>query len=232
MKVNIILSPSQQVNNSCVMGDSEADHCRSIALRVAEKLKDYNCNVWVVPKVLGTESEKLQKICNSSNYFVETNPADYSYHLDIHTDAGYNATGASGFYLSEGGKFFIQQIHQQISQITPWADGLVSRRLLYVLRHTIAIAGLIELSFHDDITEASWIHENENLIATALVKGLVKATMIEAKEIELTLDRAVSILADKKIINSKDYWLKTCDIVKYQKDLLMNMARYVIKKEP
>jgi hypothetical protein len=61
MKTNIVISPSQQQYNKCLQGDSEADHCILIAEKVVELLKKYECNVWLVPKIEGTESEILEK---------------------------------------------------------------------------------------------------------------------------------------------------------------------------
>lgn len=225
MKINIILSPSQQVNNKCAIGDSEAVHCRLIALKIAEKLKAYDCNVWLVPEIEGTESEILNKVCNSSNYFVENNKADKSYHLDIHTDAGNYATGASGFYVSEAGKNFISEIHKQLIDLTPWKDGKVSERELYVLRHTLAVAGLIEIAFHDNIQSATWIHGNIDLIADTIVRGLVNATGITLKKTEITLDEALTILIKNEVITNKVYWLNACEVVKYQSELMINMAK-------
>lgn len=231
MKTNIIISPSQQTKNICLQGDSEADHCRLIAEKVVELLKKYECNVWLVPKVEGSESEVLTKVVNSSNYFVSTNPSDADFHLDIHTDAGYNKTGASGFFFSEGGKAFIQKVHKEIAEITPWSDGICSLRDLYVLRHTTAIAGLIEISFHDRENESSWIHENINKIADAIVRGIVKATEIVPKQLSpiTNVDEAIKILFDAGIVSNIEYRKKVCDCVLWENEFVLNMANYINK---
>jgi hypothetical protein len=161
------------------MGDTEQDHCRLIANKVLQILQKYVCNVFLVPKFSGTELQILSKVVDSSNFFVNNNQADMSYHLDIHTDAGYAGSGASGFYVSEAGKAFILQIYREIAKITPWEDGTVRERNLYVLKHTQAIAGLIEVSFHDDLLQAKWVHDNVDAIASAIVKGLENATGIK-----------------------------------------------------
>ena len=70
------------------------------------------------------------------------------------------------------------QIYREIAKITPWDDGTVRERNLYVLKHTQAIAGLIEVSFHDNVDQAKWIHANVDGIASAIVKGLENATGI------------------------------------------------------
>jgi hypothetical protein len=109
--------------------------------------------------------------------FVSDNPASMSYHLDIHTNAG-GGYGASAYYMSEGGKAFVQRIYSAISLITPWTDGEVAKQNFYVLRETNAVAGLIEIAFHDDSTQSKWIHDNINQIAQAIVSGIVIATGI------------------------------------------------------
>lgn len=231
MKTNIIISPSQQQYNKCVQNDSEADHCRLIAEKVVELLKRYDCNVWLVPKLEGSESDILQKVVNSSNYFVKTNPSYANYHLDIHTDAGYVGNGASGFYMSEGGKAFVSKIYKEIAALTPWSDGICSVRDLFVLRKTDSIAGLIELSFHDKPNETKWVHENMDQLAESIVKGIVNATCIEKKKIEkiTDVDEAIGILAEVGIVSNVEYWLKCADIVPYIATLFLNVANYIKK---
>jgi N-acetylmuramoyl-L-alanine amidase len=177
-RINIVLSPSQQWWNKCVEGDSEQDHTFLIAQRCADYLRSYECNVLLIPKLKGTEEYTLSEVVKISNDFVNTMKGT-SFHLDIHSDGGYTARGASGFYLSEVGQGFISRIHQELVKLTPWGDGGVSRRDLYVLQYTKAVAGLLEISFHDNPTEAKWIHMNIDAIAQAIVKGLENATGIK-----------------------------------------------------
>lgn len=232
MKVNIIISPSQQTYNKCVVGDSEADHCRTIGEKVVELLKKYDCNVWLVPKIVGTESDILEKVANSSNYFVKTNKNDMSYHFELHSDAGYSATGASGFYFSEAGKAFIQKIHREVSAITPWADGICSLRDLHVLRKTDAIAGLLEISFHDRKNEANWINENIDNLAKAIVSGIAKATEIVLRKIDKIedVDEAIKILEEHGLVNNVEFRKKVCDTVMWEADFVINVANYISQK--
>jgi N-acetylmuramoyl-L-alanine amidase len=177
--INIVISPSQQSWNKCLLCDSEKEHCYLIGKEVLNILKDYDVNVFLIPKsVSGTEKETLKTIVDLSNAFIYANGGN-GYHLDIHSDGGYNGSGASGFYFSENGKGFIMQIYREISKITPWNDGNVTKRDLYVLRNTYATAGLIEVSFHDKLEEAKWIHDNILNIAQAIVKGFESALGIK-----------------------------------------------------
>lgn len=182
---NIVLSCSQQTGNKCLLCPSEEHHTHIVASKVAELLKGYDANVLLLPKeISGTESEVLNKVVNLSNEFIRANSGK-GWHLDIHTDGGYSATGSSGFFLSEGGKFFIQNIHKEVSALTPFLDGNVSKRdNLYVLRATDAVAGLIEICFHDKPNEAKWLHDNMDAIAQAITKGLVEACGLKKNIVE------------------------------------------------
>lgn len=172
---NIVLSCSQQVNNKCLLCPSEEHHTHIIASKIAELLKEYDANVLLLPKeISGTESEVLTKVVNMSNEFIRTFGGGF--HLDIHTDGGYSATGSSAFYTSENGKNFITPIHKAVSALTPFPDGAVTKRDgLYVLKATDAVAGLIEICFHDKQNEATWLHNNLDSVAQAIAKGLVES---------------------------------------------------------
>ena len=206
-KINIILSPSQQWWNKCYIENcTEQDHTFQIAEKCEQYLKAYDCNVFLIPKLKGNESETLTKIVKLSNDFVNTY-GGLSFHLDIHTDGGYVGRGASGFYLSDAGQGFITRIHQEISKLTPWGDGGVKRRDLYVLQYTKAVAGLIEVSFHDKSEEAQWVHHNIDNIAKAIVTGLENATGIKKnKPDQHWAEESYQKLIDKGyVINQRDF---------------------------
>jgi len=224
--INIILSASQQSWNPCKAGDTEQDHTHLIAQAMSELLKSYDCNVCLIPKIGGTENETLKKVVDYSNAFVKNNPANLSFHLDIHSDA-YNGKsyGASGYYLSESGKEFIQCVYNALSLITPWADRGISKQNFYVLRGTQAIAGLIEVSFHDEATQAKWIHSNIQQIAQALVNGIVVATGIAKKENDYI--SAIEALFKAGVISNKALWTQYAIKDGNIKALIFNMAKYI-----
>lgn len=182
--VNIVISPSQQGWNKCAVGDSEQDHTYDICKKLVEFLRGYRCNVTIVPRIEHVgESASLRQVVEVSNNFVRSFGGT-GYHLDVHTDAG-GGKGASAYYMSDAGKGFVTQIWRELSKLTPWGDGGVNYRSdLYVLNNTIATAGLIELSFHDDVEQAKWIHLNIDLIAQTLGKAIVTATGIEKLEVK------------------------------------------------
>ena len=175
--INIVLSCSQQAWNKCLLCKSEQDHTFSICLKVAERLKSYNANVCVLPKITGDEGYTLNEVVRLSNDFIRQN-GNTGFHLDVHTDGGYASSGASGYYMSEGGKAFIIPVWRELTKITPYTDGIVNLRTLKVLRDTVATAGLIEVSFHDKLDNATFVHENQDDIADAIIRGLVQGTGI------------------------------------------------------
>ncbi len=203
--INIILSCSQQSWNKCVMGDTEEDHTYEIAKKAGLLLSDYDCNVLVISKdILGTESETLNEVVTVSNDFAYAHGGK-SFHLDIHTDAGYKGKGSTGFYISENGRQFISLIQKEIAIITPWLDTGVIERNLFVLRKTQATAGLIELSFHDNYEEAKHIHENMDLYAQAIVKGLVRACGLQIKNEHWAKNHFLSLKSKGYNIQKEDF---------------------------
>ena len=227
---NIVLSCSQQKWNQCLVpGCNEQSHTYAIAEATARILKDFDCNVYVIPKIDGTEAFTLNEVVRRSNDFVSSNPATASYHLDIHTDGGYDGSGASGFYYSEGGKAFISKMYNELTKITPWTDGGLTERNLMVLRCTNATAGLIEISFHDKQNEASWVHENVFEIANAIVRGIIKATGLTKMEVKiLTIEDAIAKLVEHGVISSPDYWVMASKAVIHLDTLLINMANKLV----
>jgi hypothetical protein len=213
--INIILSPSQQRWNKCAIdGCNEQEHTHMIAKKIYDILQGYNCNVCLIPNVYGDELYTLNEVVRISNEFVAAHPdAEKSYHLEIHTDGGYAGTGSRAFYLSDAGKGFITQIWRRISRITPWGDGNVSKRYLYTLVHTTAVAGLLEISFHDKMEEAKWIHISMDMIADQIVRGMEETTGIVKinKPVVMpdVLNRDnVELVARYIGMNSPERWIK------------------------
>lgn len=174
--INLVISPSQQRGLACLMGDSEQNHMFPIGEKLYEILStDERLNVYLIPKLIENDTANLIRSVELSNEFILNNGLT-GYHLSLHSDGGNYATGASGLYISEAGKNFISPIFDQISNLTPWQDiGLRLRNDLYELTQTIAYAGILEVSFHDIPEEAAWIHENTDIIAETIAKGVYEA---------------------------------------------------------
>jgi N-acetylmuramoyl-L-alanine amidase len=175
-KINLVLSPSQQYENKCKMGDVEADHMRKITEYIYSNLQsEPRLNVYLVPKSnKERDAARLRDAVHMSNAFIKKNGGE-GYHLALHSDAGAYATGASMLYKSQEGLQFGIPIIDEIMQLTPWKDvGFKARNDLYELNKTLAYAALMEISFHDSSKEGKWIHENMKPIADTITRGILR----------------------------------------------------------
>lgn len=173
--IKFVINPSHQPGNKCKMGDSEQDHCYLIAKSMYDNLLKYE---GITPILVPAGST----LADSINY---SNSVKADYHLDIHTDAGGYAKGSSGLYVSLKGKEFINVAYEVISKLTPTVDvGVKQRTDLGVLNQTRAIAGLIEICFHDNETEGKWLHANLDLIGYELATAYAQHWNLKKKEID------------------------------------------------
>lgn len=203
--INLVLSSSQQAENSCASGDTEQNHTQLITNAVYSFLNsDPNLNVYNIPRLnLGTDTENLIKAVRLSNSFINENGGT-GYHLSIHTDAGYSGTGASGFYFSDKGAAFGKPIFDEISALTPWKDMQFKRRQsLYELKNTTAVSFLLEVSFHDKKEESDWIHQNINNIAISIIKGIYKGLDIQPYPVLDVVDK----MKQSGYLNDSNYWI-------------------------
>ena len=178
--INLVIAYSQQRQNKCKMGDAETDHMYTIARILYNILsQDTRINTYIIQKLdTGADLANLRESVRLSNSFIKAYGGK-GYHLELHSDAGAYAKGASGLYYSESGRLFLEPIMKELMDLTPWPDvGLRQRRDLLALKGTVATAGIIEVSFHDNLEEAKWIHENAVPIAVRLANGLYKSIKI------------------------------------------------------
>jgi N-acetylmuramoyl-L-alanine amidase len=185
--INLVISYSQQQWNNCVMGDSEHDHCRLIAQGIYDRIKnDSRIKAFLMPPLNLGPGLNLKETIRLSNKHINENGGK-GFHIEFHTDAGAYAQGCSGLYVSEAGKQFLTPMIEDLMKYTPTPDlGLRKRTDLGVLNQTKAVAGLIEIAFHDNRNEAAWIHENIDTFDDILLPGLYKGMGLEplASEID------------------------------------------------
>jgi hypothetical protein len=175
--INLVIAYSQQHKNKCKMGDTETDHMFTIAKALYSILaQDKRLNVYLIPQQdTGDDLNNLRGSIALSNKFIKSYGGK-GYHLELHSDAGAYAKGASGLYKSEAGLAFITPIMNELMDLTPTTDvGIRKRDDLGALNQTDAVAGLIEISFHDNLAEAAWIHNNPIAIAVRLANGIYKS---------------------------------------------------------
>ena len=212
-KINLVISPSQQDSNKTVIkhpsADTEAELTRLIGTCIFEIISfDTRFNACLVPDFnFGDDKQNLRTAINYSNEFIRLNGGK-GFHLEIHTDGGYEGNGATGLYASDDGMAFGRPIFNAISNLTPWNDMTFGKRTnLAALNQTDAVAYLQEVSFHDKTDEAYWIFENITNIANAFIEGicagvgLINGILVPKWQ----FDSFMEMVADK-IITSPLYW--------------------------
>lgn len=166
----IIINPSHQLANKCVLGDTEAQHCAIIAKRFYQVIKiDGVFNpILIGPAPADKNTEALRRkwaIAQSNSY-------DADLHIGIHTNAG-GGQGVEAIYYSAMGAKAAKAL------ITPLV-GLFGNRIpltyenksLEELNSTKAVAVILEIGFHDFKNDAEIIHNKVNDIAQFLKDGL------------------------------------------------------------
>jgi hypothetical protein len=177
-KIPIVISVSQQCDNPCVMGDTEANHCRVIGkLYKANLDRDARFVTCLIPQIPGTQDVYLPKVAQLSDAFIKAN-GGRGVHNCIHSDGGYRGSGASAFCVSKAspGGMIAKAQFDEICALTPWPDMVfVEKPGLYEIKYPIGYTSFLELSFHDRPDEAKFLHQNAQQLADALTRGLYKA---------------------------------------------------------
>lgn len=163
----IYINPSVQYQNQYVNNlTNEGEEMAKIANLLVEILQ---------------EKTNLQVHCNCairglslSNSVKESNNLNVDYHFAIHSNAGGGV--GSEMFTSTSSYQFGNQILNSLNQLLPYQtrgmkDGV--RNSLYEIKNTKAPAALVEILFHDEISQAQYIIENEEAIATALASGMI-----------------------------------------------------------
>lgn len=112
----------------------------------------------------------------------DSNNLEVDIHVAIHSDAG-GGRGCTAFTSgSSEGRILANYLYQEVSAISPSEDrGIKITKDFTEVVKTNAPACLIEISFHDNYDDARWIMENQNKIAYALCKGILKYFNIPMK---------------------------------------------------
>ena len=162
----IYINPSVQYVNSyaCHLGN-EGEHMRNISIILTKLLKE-NTNLIVY----ANNSYPGLSLANS---VAESNNLNVDYHLALHSNAG-GGKGSEGWHSSLS-KNFTNSILTSLDTILPYTTrGLKNgTKYLYEIKNTKAKATLLEILFHDDCTQATFIVKNYLEIATAIYEGIV-----------------------------------------------------------
>ena len=96
-------------------------------------------------------------------------------HIPIHSNAGGGeGTEVYAYGPNTNSERLAQCLYNQIAPLSPGADRGVKYdpRLIEVGNGVKATSVLIELAFHDNLTDATWLAYNHEMIANALYKGI------------------------------------------------------------
>lgn len=166
----VFLSPSTQEFN-VGYGDFGTEEYRMnrIADIVEQLLKNQGYTVY-----RNNPNEKLSEAVRKSN---EIGP---DIHVALHSNAsgqGYNAQGPEIFANRPNtpGDRLANDIYNEIIAIYPDQNkgrGVLYTSSLYEIIRTNAPAVLLEVAFHDNPEDATWIINNEEEIAQAVVRGI------------------------------------------------------------
>lgn len=151
----------------------ESDAALAIAKKVGAKLKAVGYGV----KYTRTTDKKvtLDRRCDISNLY----DADVFVSIHLNAAANKNASGIETWRYTNVGKQtknLANNVQTELIAAMGWKDrGVKTRNDLYVLKHTIASAVLIECGFisNDDECKKLFSNTYQNKIASAIAKGIV-----------------------------------------------------------
>lgn len=168
----IYLSPSVQDYNPTILGVSE----------------EYLMNLVADAMIPYLDASGIEYVRNSPNATLaqvisQSNAGSYDLHLSLHSNAApdnligilrgpdiyyysYSDTGAMASYIFADN---LKAIYPNPDLVT-----VIPTTTLAELSRTRATAVLVELAYHDEINDASWIYDNLDLIARNLVLSLTE----------------------------------------------------------
>lgn len=171
MRKRVYLSPSNQGNNTYIIGDTtEKAVCEEIAGYVREALERQGIEAY------GWKATLAQRIA-------ESNQIGVNVHMAIHTNASGSKAGKAG--TAQGVTVFTERaglksvaasgaIYRELQKIYPWPEksrGVLDGSFAEVLQPRAATPYL-ELAFHDNPDDARWILDHKREIGEAVCKGL------------------------------------------------------------
>ncbi len=166
----IYLSPSLQENNPYVIGGTEEEYMNLIA----DAMEPYLVSTGIT-FTRNRPDQTLSQVIN------ESNATYYDLHLALHSNAAGEANsgqvrGTDVYYYtpSTEGKRAADFIVDTMKAIYPFPDRVrsVPTTALAEVRRVNAPSVLVEIAYHDNVADATWIRDNINGIARAMVQAL------------------------------------------------------------
>lgn len=166
MSKSVYLSPSMQENNIGALNyGTEETRMNQVADVVQRVLQNHGVDVY-----------RNRPEWSLGQAVADSNRVKPNLHFAIHSNAG-GGRGAEIYAYAPGGEGekVAKLIYAEISAITPTTDrGVKFNPSFYELRNTTAPAALVEVAYHDNTEDATWIMNNIEAIGIALAKGVLK----------------------------------------------------------
>lgn len=191
--MKLYLSPSNQPGNRYVVGNTtEKEQMEAVALLVQKKLEDY---------IVEVEMADFSKGIELKARATDAKKAGADFYLALHSNAGGGgtATGAIGIYNADSkiSKKLVEEIVKELDSICP----IKSNRYVKHLDGMKAFSGsgygeirspkqlgiascIIEVNFHDTVKTAQYIIDNNEEIADAIVRGIVRVFDLKKKAVD------------------------------------------------
>lgn len=168
----IYLSPSLQEYNEYVNGGNEEQYMNYVADAMIPYLEASGIEY--------TRNRPEQTLTEAIN---ESNAGNYDFHLALHSNAAppslagqLQGTDVYYYYNSPYGRAGAEIIADNFKNIYPNPEKVntVATSTLRELRRTTAPSALIEVAYHDNPEDATWIKENIQEIGKNLVESLTE----------------------------------------------------------
>lgn len=205
----IYLSPSLQEANPYVIGGTEEGYMNL----VADAMEPYLISTGIT----FTRNRPEQTL---SQVIEESNASYYDLHLALHSNAAGAANsgqvrGTDIYYYtpSTEGRRAAEYIVQTMKEIYPLPDRVraVPTTSLAEVRRTNAPSVLAEIAYHDNVADATWIRDNIDGIARAMVQAL--ALYFSIPFIEATAPRVGTVVTQGGALNIRSRPTTTASVV-------------------
>lgn len=164
--MKLYLSPSTQENNTGKGSyGTEEKRMNELADHVEPLLKFNGFTVY-----RNKPSMTLAEVCRDSKSKIGSS----GLHVALHTNAG----GGKGteIWCNKQGRNLAECIYNEVAPITPASDrGVKETSLLMEVREVPSPSVILEVIFHDLLSDADFMIKNMEKVAKGIVKGICKA---------------------------------------------------------
>jgi len=215
--MKIVISPSVQEKNIGVGNYGNEEFQMNLIADVVMRELARHKNIELKRN---TRDMGATEITNLSNNW----KADY--HIAIHSNAG-GGTGCEMFHYADGTENnslkLARKVYAKIEPLTPSNDrGLKSGMHLFEVNDNIVAASiLIEVAFHDNWTDATFIIEHIEQIGLAIAQGILD---------HLSIDRNIDVSLIQNVVQTVPQVVEK--IVYIDKEVIKYVDKEVIKEIP